>query len=64
MRIERGPLRGIEGALIREKNSFQLVIGVELLQRSIAVQLDADFVVPINPVVYRTALAGTSGARR
>jgi len=47
VRIERGPLRGMEGTLIRERDTFQFVIGVTLLQRFIAVEIDADAVLPI-----------------
>jgi transcriptional antiterminator NusG len=46
VRLERGPLRGIEGRLIRVKDSLRLVVGVELLQRSIAVEVDPDMVAP------------------
>ena len=47
VRVERGPLRGTEGTLLQEKSSLHLVIGVELLQRSIAVELDPEMVVPV-----------------
>jgi transcription antitermination factor NusG len=47
VRVERGPLRGLEGALIREKDSFRLVIGIQLLQRSIAAELEAGMISPI-----------------
>jgi len=46
VRVERGPLRGLEGTLLRTKDAMRLVIGVELLQRSIAVELDREAVVP------------------
>ena len=46
VRVERGPLRGVEGTLLKEKDNYRLVVGVELLQRSIAVELDPDLVVP------------------
>jgi len=53
VRVERGPLRGVEGTLLREKTNssketagLRLVIGVEMLQRSIAVELEPDMVVP------------------
>ncbi len=45
--VERGPLRGVEGVLLREKNSLCLIVGVEILQRSIAVELDPDMIVPL-----------------
>jgi transcription antitermination factor NusG len=48
VRVERGPLRGVEGTLLREERKrFQLVIGVEMLQRSLAVEVDADIVRPV-----------------
>jgi transcription antitermination factor NusG len=50
LRVERGPLRGVEGTLIREKDSLRLVIGVELLQRSVAVEVDPDTVVPLRAI--------------
>jgi transcription antitermination factor NusG len=46
VRVERGPLRGLSGTLIREKDVFRLVIGVELLQRSIAAEVAPDMISP------------------
>jgi transcription antitermination factor NusG len=47
VRVEHGPMRGLEGSLRRTKDALRLVIGVELLQRSIAVEVERDAVVPI-----------------
>jgi len=47
VRVESGPLRGIEGTLLKSPGSLRLVIGVELLQRSLAVEVDPDMVVPV-----------------
>jgi transcription antitermination factor NusG len=49
VRIENGPLRGIEGTLLRFKGSSHLIIGVQLLQRSVAVEVDESWVVPTTP---------------
>jgi transcription antitermination factor NusG len=46
VRVDRGPMRGLEGTLLRTKDTMHLVIGVELLQRSVAVQVDRDAIVP------------------
>lgn len=46
VRIERGPLRGVEGTLLREKDRFRLVVGIEILQRSIAAELSPEMVTP------------------
>lgn len=48
VRVERGPLRGVEGTLLREETQrLQLVIGVEMLQRWLAVEIEPDMVVPV-----------------
>jgi transcription antitermination factor NusG len=44
--VQRGPLRGLEGVLLREKDGLRLVIGVDLLQRSVAVELEPDMIAP------------------
>jgi transcription termination/antitermination protein NusG len=46
VRIGQGPLRGIEGMLLRFKGSTHLVLGIQLLQRSIAVEIDEACVAP------------------
>lgn len=48
VRIERGPLRGIQGTLLREPDGFRLVIAVELLRRAIAVELDPLMIAPVS----------------
>ncbi len=48
VRIEEGSLRGVEGILIREKGTERLVICVELVQRSVAVELDRCTVRPVH----------------
>ncbi|HOM57849.1 MAG TPA: transcription termination/antitermination NusG family protein [Candidatus Latescibacteria bacterium] len=47
VRIERGPLRGVEGTLLEEKRMWQIVVTIELLQRSVAAVIDRDAAVPI-----------------
>lgn len=41
VRIHRGPLQGVEGILVRRKNLLRLVLSVGLIQRSMAVEVDA-----------------------
>lgn len=41
VRIRSGPLEGIEGFLVRKKRSVRLVLSVELLEKSVAVEVDA-----------------------
>ncbi len=42
--IVRGPLCGVEGMLVTEKDKFKVVVSVNLLQRSIAVEFDSEAV--------------------
>jgi transcription antitermination factor NusG len=60
VRVEFGPLRGVQGTLLRYKNSTQLILGVDLMQRAIAVEVEESWVVPcteVIPVVHEAALA-------
>jgi transcription antitermination factor NusG len=41
VRVKQGPLEGIEGILVRNKKQFRLVLSVQLLQQSVAVEVDA-----------------------
>jgi transcription antitermination factor NusG len=41
VRVKSGPLEGMEGIIIRRKNGCRLVISFELIQRSMAVEVDA-----------------------
>lgn len=48
VRIHYGPLCGLEGILLHFRGRHQLVLSVTLLQRSVAVVLDATWVRPIS----------------
>jgi transcription antitermination factor NusG len=45
--IERGPLSGVEGILQEIKNSYRFIVSVNLLQRSVAAEVDASWVRPV-----------------
>lgn len=47
VRIQAGPLCGVEGTLLQLKNEYRLVASVGLLQRSVAVEVDRDSVLPL-----------------
>lgn len=48
VRITRGPLANVEGILVRQKpHHGVLVLSVDLLQRSVAVEVDCTCVVPV-----------------
>jgi transcription antitermination factor NusG len=42
VRIRSGALAGIEGIVVRQKNGFRVVITLELIMQSIAVEIDAE----------------------
>jgi transcription antitermination factor NusG len=44
VRIEVGPLRDMEGVILAAKKRHRLVVSVTLLQRSVAVELDPEWV--------------------
>lgn len=47
VRIRTGPLQGLEGILVRKKNSFRVVISVDLIMRSVVVDVDAFDLEPV-----------------
>jgi len=58
VRIEVGPLTGLEGILVRLKNECRLVVSVTLLRRSVSVEVDRDCVRPIQPMDQLLRAAG------
>ena len=46
VRVIRGSLEGVEGILTRKKNLFRLVLSVDMLAQSVAVEVHADDVEP------------------
>jgi transcription antitermination factor NusG len=45
--IERGPLRNLVGIVVEEKGRWRLVLSVQMLQRSVAVEVDREDVAPL-----------------
>ena len=48
VQITDGPLAGIEGILEHHRNATRVVVGIELLQRSVAVEVNAESLVPLS----------------
>jgi transcription antitermination factor NusG len=46
--IEEGPLKGLEGVAMDVKNKYRLFVSVPLLQRSVSVEIDRDWVRPLS----------------
>jgi len=49
VRILRGPLQGLEGIVLRKKDALRLVLSIELLGRSAAVEIDGCVVERLSP---------------
>lgn len=49
VRILQGPLTGMEGILLRNKGNCRLVLSIDLIMRSIVVDIDAENIRPIEP---------------
>jgi transcription termination/antitermination protein NusG len=65
VRISHGPLAGVEGVLVRSKpNRGLLVISVDLLRQSVAVEVDCTLVTPVgSPAAVTPRFASRSPAR-
>jgi len=40
VRVQRGPLQGLEGVILRRKDRCRLIFSIELIQRSLAIEVD------------------------
>ena len=52
--IRRGPLAGLDGIVVASKSNCRLVVSVEMLQRSVIVEIESDWAEPRKPA-YRLA---------
>src|ERR1700674_4264147 len=50
VRIEEGPLQGLTGIVLKIKSGLKLVLSVNLLQRSVAVEIDGSWISEASPV--------------
>jgi transcription antitermination factor NusG len=41
VRLKAGPLQGMQGVLLKKKSGYRFVLSLELLQRSVAVEVDS-----------------------
>jgi transcription antitermination factor NusG len=60
--IERGPLAGAEGILLKFKNNYRIVVSVSLLQRSISAEIDVETVRAIHPTPIPQGLVSLNEA--
>ncbi len=62
--IEKGPLKGLEGVALDVKKKYHLFVSVPLLQRSVSVEIDREWVRPLATVtlIHGAPLAGSAPA--
>lgn len=60
--VERGALAGVEGIVTHVKGGYRLVVSIALLQRSIAAEIDRDWVRPLRRIASRRAREWTPAA--
>jgi transcription antitermination factor NusG len=47
VRVKRGPLKGLEGSLVRVKNQLRLVVSISLLSQAVATEIDVRDIEPL-----------------
>jgi len=47
VRIVTGSMAGVEGILVRKKNQFRFILTLDAIMRSVAVEVDADDLEPV-----------------
>jgi transcription antitermination factor NusG len=52
VRVCSGPLAGCEGILVRNKDDLRVVLSIDLIMRSVAVELDGHDVEPLMPTKH------------
>jgi transcription antitermination factor NusG len=55
VRIKAGVMTGVEGVLVRKKNDFRVVLTLDAIMRSVAVEVDADDIEPVSAALARIA---------
>jgi transcription antitermination factor NusG len=63
VRVIRGALEGLEGILVRKKNIFRLVLSVDMLAQSVAVEINASDVQPVHKGALPTELPKVDARR-
>jgi transcription antitermination factor NusG len=62
VRVTRGSLEGVEGILIRKKNLYRLVLSVDMMAQSVAVEIDATDVEPVTARDFADTFPGNQFA--
>jgi len=57
VRIKAGAMIGMEGVLVRKKNNLRVVLALDAIMQCVAVEVDADDLVPVSKAPCRAMLA-------
>lgn len=49
VRLQEGPLEGLEGILVEIRKQYRVVVSLALLQRSVSVEIERHWVTPVRP---------------
>jgi transcription antitermination factor NusG len=52
MRIKAGPFQGVEGVMIRSKNVVRVVLSIDLIMRSVAVEVEIADLEPVSSSIW------------
>jgi transcription antitermination factor NusG len=63
VRVTRGSLEGVEGVLVRKKSLYRLILSVDMLAQSVALEIDASDVEPVSARARATAIVGMEAAK-
>jgi len=55
VRIRAGVMTGVEGVLVRKKNALRVVLSLDAIMRSVALEVDADDIEPVSAPLARIA---------
>jgi transcription antitermination factor NusG len=48
VRLDQGPLAGLEGILVDVRKQFRVVVSLSLLKRSVSVEIERDWLTPVD----------------
>ncbi len=46
VRVKEGPMKGLEGEIVKDKRGYRFVINVRMIKKAVAVDIDADMLEP------------------
>jgi len=63
VRVRGGVMSGVEGILVRKKNEFRVVLSLDAIMQSVAVEVDADHLEPAGTLLESRAVAACRKSR-